>query len=205
MSPLMSVCPTKFLAPVQKSRDRRKFSCTHCGRPGHIASDCYHNPLSTSYRKGYRGKPKRNYKPISQSKKFAEKVSPIQEGEYNPDVAIISNSVLDENEPMKKPMFHEWMVDSASTSHICNDRSHFETLRLTPCKTVEVGERQLVTLEGTRSFKGISITKIRSYRTTFKAVLYVPTMIFNLISLSKTTRSGFQFIVDSYNENNGYC
>ena len=110
---------------MQKSSNTGKLSCTHCGRPGHRANDFYHNhnPLSTSYMKGYRGNPKRNYKPKSQSNKFAGKVHPTQEGEYNPNVAMISNSVLCENEPMKKPMLHEWMVDSASTFHICNDKS----------------------------------------------------------------------------------
>ena len=193
------------LATVHQNSNTKKPSCTHCGRLGHRVSDCYHNPSSKSYRKGYRGKPKWNHKPKSQARKFAVKDNSTGQGEYNSDVAMISKSVLSENTHIKKPMRQEWMVDSASTSHICNDKSHFETLRRTPCKTVEVGEGQLVTVEGIGSVKGVSITEGGEYRITFKAVLYVPTMICNLISMSRARRSGFRVIVDSDDNNNGYC
>ena len=180
-----------------------KKTCSHCGRGGHVVDDCYHNPNSKSYRKGFKGKrkgPRNNKKPNQQKQKK-------QEGGAKDlsDVALVSKTVLNLNVDDPDSIKDKWMVDSACTSHMCNDESQFHTLRKTPCRSVQVGEGQHVTVQGIGTVQVISTVAGKRRNVVMKAVLFVPTMICSLISVSKARRSGCRVEFDADENGDGYC
>ena len=158
-----------------------KQCCSHCGRGGHDADDCYHNPKSKSYRKGFRGKRKglRN-----NSKSHQHKHKPEGGFKHFSDVALVFKTVLNMNIDNPASIKDKWMVDSAATSHICNDHSQFFSLRRTPCKSVEVGEGQNFIVQGIGTVQVTSAVSGERRKVVMKAVLFVPTMICSLMSVS---------------------
>ena len=85
----------------------------------------------------------------------------------------------------------KWMIDSASTLHICNNKMHFESLTKQPRRHVEVGEGQQVVVVGIGNVRGTAVVDGKQHEVVMKDVLYVPTMMCNLFSVSKARRSGF--------------
>ena len=90
--------------------------CSHCGQEGHIADQCFHNPKSPAYRKSFRSKKDRK------QDRSSDELS---------DRAMVSKSILHGDLQLPESMKNSWMIDSALTSHICNDDSLFETIRKT--------------------------------------------------------------------------
>ena len=98
--------------------------CSHCGRKGHNADQCFHNPRSKGYRKDFCKKKGRmnNRRSSTQKSKHVDK----KQGDGSKDsadVALVSKSVLRGDLVISESMKDKWMVDSAATSHICNDES----------------------------------------------------------------------------------
>ena len=70
---------------------------------------------------------------------------------------------------------------------------------------MQFGEGQRVTVAGIGIVKATPTGKSNKHEIVMKAVLYVPTMMCNLISVSKARRSGFRVVFDSDDQSNGYC
>ena len=179
-----------------------KQCCSHCGRGGNDADDCYHNSKSKSYRKGSRGK-RKGLRNKSKSHQHKQK-KPEGGSEHLSDVALVSKTVLNVNIDNSASIKDKWMVDSASTSHICNGESQFCSLRRTPCKSVEVGEGQHVIVQGIDTVQVTSIVSGGRRNVVMKAVLFVPTMICSFMSVSKARRSGCRVEFDSDENRDGY-
>ena len=165
-----------------------KQCCSHCGRGGHDADDCYHNPKSKSYSEGFRRKRKglRDYR-----KSHQHKQKRLEGGsKHFSDVALVSKTVLNVSIDNPASSKDKWMVYSASRSHICNDESQSCSLRRTPCKSVEVGEGQHVIVQGIGTVQVTSTVSGERRNVDMKAVLFVPNMICSLISVSKAKISG---------------
>ena len=184
-----------------------KPDCTHCGRGGHTANRCYHNPASEWYKKqikyGLRKDKKQGKRHgYCRSKK---KTKDSLDDDDVANVALMSKSVLRGDVHVPHSMKEKWVIDSASTSHICNNETVFESLTKQPRRPVEVGEGQLVDVHGIGIVRGTTIIDGRKQFVMMKAVLYVPTMMCNLISVSRTRRSGFKVTFDGDKYKNGFC
>ena len=192
------------LATVSSGR----LSFSHCGRDGHTADRCFHNPACSYYRKDIRTDVgKRNQR---KTKSFGnQKRKPKNESSHDKDnvanVALMSKSVLHGNVLATSAMKKKWMIDSASTSHICNNEMHFESLTKQPRRPVEVGEGQHVVVAGIGNVRGAAVVDGKQHEVVMKDVLYVPTMICNLISVSKERRSGFYILFDGERLDDGFC
>ena len=80
----------------------------------------------------------------------------------------------------------KWVVDSAATSHMCNDKSKFKNLRkLEQSQRVKVGNGQYTEA----SYEGTVILRVRTGRKVQKLklskVLFVPELMYNLLSVSR--------------------
>lgn len=117
----------------------------------------------------------------------------------------MSNSVLFRDVLATKAMQKKWMIDTASTSHICNDEMYFESLTKQQRRRVRVGEGQQVVLAGIGTVKGTVVLNGEQHEVVMKEVLYVPIMISNLISVSKARRSGYYILFDAERLDERFC
>ena len=90
----------------------------------------------------------------------------------------------------------KWFADPACTSHVCNERNDFETLDHSVTGPVEVGEGQQAQSLGLGTIRGSTFIDGKRVPVIFNNVLFVPTLICNLISMSKARRSGFRVTFD---------
>lgn len=185
-----------------------KHRCTHFGREGHTMDRCFHNSASKWYKKEIKydfGKGNKHRNMMNSSTASNKNMQNSENDDELANVAMMSKSALrGEVEPTTR-MKEKWMIDSASTSHMCNDPAKFETLQKEPHHPVEVGERQLVHVSGIGTVRSTFVVDGRKQKFTMKSVLYVPTMICNLRSVSKARRAGFRVTFDGDEESTGYC
>lgn len=100
---------------------------------------------------------------------------------------------------------NKWIVDSGCTSHMCNDASMFESLEEKTCQPVEVGEGHHVEVAGVGNVTGTAVVDGKKETVMFKSVLFVPTMMCNLLSVSKARRAGCRVTFDGNDKGSGYC
>ena len=81
----------------------------------------------------------------------------------------------------------------------------FESLEEKICQPVEVGEGEHVAVAGFGNVTGNAVVDGKKETVTFKSVLFVPTMICNLLSVSRARRAGCRVTFDGNNEGSGYC
>ena len=105
--------------------------CSHCGRKGHTADRCFHDPNSTCYRKSYIFKSDRGYKQhrkrhFSKNKKKGNQSSDTGCDDFA-NMALLSNSVLRDDVQLPSTMKAKWFIGSTSTStsHICDTEDIF--------------------------------------------------------------------------------
>lgn len=191
-----------------------KYKCSHCGRGGHTADRCFHNPSSKMYRnefpfKNGNGNKNRGQSGSSQDKRKGkqnddpgEKVANFA---FKANVALMSKSVLRGEVILPFTMKEKRFVDSPSTLQICNKEENFEMLTKQNRRPDEVGEVQLVDGHGIGIIRRTTFIDGRKQQVMMRAVLYVATIICNLISFSKTLRSGFKITFDGGEENEEFC
>ena len=181
-------------APAMATVSSGKLRCSQCGRDGHTADRCFHNPACSYYRKdisidaGKRNK--RKTKSFGNQKRKPKNVS-SHDKDIVANMALMSKSVLHGDVLATSAMKKKWMIDSVSTSHICNNEMHFESLTKQPRRPVKVGEGQHVVVAGIGNVRGTAVVDGKQHEVVMKDVFNVPTMMCNLISVGKARRTGF--------------
>ena len=151
--------------------------CYYCGKLGHIQRNC--GELSWSERKNdnYKMKQNANHAGVQQRD---ENCSDSEDAVLT---ACHVSSVSQQN---------GWIVDSGATSHMCNNRKLFTKMH-TLEKSLEVMLGDGHVLEATG--KGIVMMDMRfpngnMQRCKLHDVLYVPSLFYNLLSVSRATQRG---------------
>jgi hypothetical protein len=191
--------------------------CGICERFGHRTEDCYSKKVKGIKRKwetkpgGNGGKKKR-----FGDKKKREEANEGEEMDDNDDEHIVFTTqvagssrisfdpseeginfdkpdVSNSDEFDERLIFYNWLADSATTSHVCNQREAFTSFHpLTATKVTGVGN--LVTkAEGRGTVELTSWCNGHKYILQLENVLYIPNNRNNLISLGKWDQGGRRF------------
>ena len=93
---------------------------------------------------------------------------------------------------VSKDIRNKWVVDSAASRHMCNDRKQFtgRLKRLQKVKEITVGDGSIVraNFEGIVKLRIRAINQVRKFK--LKKVLFVPELKYNLLSVSQASESG---------------
>ena len=173
-----------------------KDSCEHCGRKGHAKPDCFHNPASKNYRKS--GMFPKN------GKKYGNNKSRKATGKsvYTTFVATCLRADRKNRPALKK----KWYIDSGASSHMSNDKSMFSALNTNHSHPdVDVGDGKSVKVCGIGRIRGTTVVNGKQEKIELQKVLYIPTLMCNLISVSQTNHAGFTVVFDTDNKNRGHC
>ena len=152
-------------------------SCFGCGKPGHIQKRC-RTTGPECYKCGERGHLERECKKESSgSRAFRSMVFTVLEDETKSA---------------------EWILDSGSRVHVCNDMKKFENF-----KPAESGDDKLFGIAGEVKVHGWGSVKVEcklpegeANEILLKRVAFVPTARANLMSQSGLTRKGVSLQVD---------
>ena len=176
--------------PKRESRSRSNNdatkNCYHCGRPNHFSNECRDKAAGKTFTEREK---KENYdrfkrfkgkKGGGKAKANVAKEAPVSDDD---DFALTAQA------PRRSLKKDSWLLDSAASSHIVNNKSYFHQYQETPGKIIKG--------MGSASQPGRGTIKIstRIGDTTnsikLKDVLYVPESPQNLICLAKIQRAGY--------------
>ena len=94
----------------------------------------------------------------------------------------------------EKPLyFYDWLADSATTSHICNQKEAFVSYKPVTGKTVAGVSNNKAIIEGRGTIELESIYKNDKYLLRLENVLYIPSNRNNLISLGRWDDAGGRY------------
>nr|GEV19280.1 retrovirus-related Pol polyprotein from transposon TNT 1-94 [Tanacetum cinerariifolium] len=150
--------------------------CYYCGDKGHMQVRCPQFCKDLKSLRDSKGRKK------------------VDSGEMNAvdnggDEFLMTETTMDGILREKKP---KWVLDNATSSHICNDRAMYETLNdKGQFGEIKVGSKHMMKIEGVRSvrFKLHDGTVITSLK-----VKYVPGAARNILSLSVLTSRGYRYV-----------
>ena len=187
----------------QQSRSSRSINdategCYHCGRLGHFSSECRDKAAGKSYTEKEK---KDNY---TRTKHFKGKKGGKSKANVAKDEAPNSEDddfALAVQVARKSLTKDSWLLDSAASTHIINNKSLFHQYHETPGHTVKG--------LGSASGMGRGVVKISSRigttisNITLQDALYVPAAPHNLICLGKIHRTGckLQFPINKLDVN----
>lgn len=179
----------------QPNRFQTKF-CNYCNRKGHSRDECrtekrdrqQQRPQPTS-NQNQNQRPRPQTSQTSNPNRRRTRANYVNEGnqERNSDFAFV---VTDQAYTLNTNKYR-WIIDSGSTSNICNDRSRFSTFTSIKNRQVEVANKKFSKIKGVGSVhfriraKNGSLLNIR-----LSNVLYVPELASNLFSVKKFTNAG---------------
>jgi len=195
---------------IDECRNQGKPKCGQCGKPGHLQKDCWFNKNSKHVRdKDNRERENGNKKSRKEEANEGARIeethhiafpafdddtpvfSPSDEGQYfNFDQHDVYNSAVND----ERVLYYDWLADSATTSHICNNREAFITY--SPIKNMPitgVGNLKAHT-KGWGTVQLRSHYKGHSYILQLEDVLYVPDNRNNLLSLGRWDRDRRSYI-----------
>ena len=154
-------------------------SCFYCGKPGHIQRFCKELKKKNNEEQEEDRKPEVANFSRTRTRVSSSKMDSDSEDEC---IALISEV---------KQKKDKWIIDSAATDHLCNDRRKMQNIhRMKVAKSIKVGNGQYVNAK----FKGTVKVTVRSRNKTRKIklqnVLLVPELKYNLLSVSKADELG---------------
>lgn len=160
--------------------------CYHCGKFGHIKRNC--RELNTPKHDGDKGEFNEGMDNKHKANNAAESGRTDSSSDSD-EVGLMVNHALNS----LNGRTNMWIIDSGATCHMCNDVSLFVKLHNFE-KPVEVtlGDGHVVKATG----RGVVKTEIESPNIqkgkscVLQDVLYVPSLSYNLVSVSKATKSG---------------
>ena len=181
--------------------------CGICNRFGHTSDECYSRKAKALKRKREKndGKGKGKKKKKNEQMNVGEEDDDEEEEHVTCFLQDYSDIPLDEseigqsfnldkcdvltNEYNPPLIYYDWLGDSATTSHVCNQREAFKTFHPLTTTVSGVGNAKIRakgkgTVELRSSYKG------QKYIIELKDVLYIPTNRNNLISLGKWDKAG---------------
>ena len=175
---------TKAMIVKQQWRGKGP-KCYYCGRFGHIKRNCRelntqkHDVDEKEFKENFDNK----HKAYNMVKMKREDSSSDSD-----EVGLMMSHALSSNEGMDT-----WIIDSGATCHMFNDVSLFVELHnLEKPEDITLGDGHVVQATG----HGAVRTEIESpnrqkvKKCMLKDVLYVPSLSYNMISVSKATKSG---------------
>ena len=156
--------------------------CFYCGKSGHIKRFC-----SEWKKKQENEEEKESKSPAVANFSYHRRNSKNKVDSDSSDddecIALVSE-VAEEKEK-------KWIMDSAATRHMSNDRKQFLGMkRLDKKKSVKVGDGSIVTsnFEGSIKLRIKAVNQVRKFK--LRKVLYVPELKYNLFSVSQTAENG---------------
>ena len=154
--------------------------CFHCGESGHVKKFC--KEWIKKKKEEEEGKKVPAVANYCHHNSWNQSDSDSEDGEC---IALISK--VTEVTPNDK-----WVVDSAATSHMCNDRESFYALEeLKKPVNVKVGNGEYVKAKVQGKIKvQIKTASKKGRKFELSEVLYVPDMKYNLLSVSKVAKAG---------------
>lgn len=158
--------------------------CHHCGRFGHIKRDCEElSSRSDSHQKEGEWKKTKHKAHKAQEKRRDTSSSDSESTGLVVSHALSASSVEAQD---------SWIVDSGATCHMCNDEKLFVELRsLEEPQEVTLGDGYAVEATG-RGVVALEVTTTgdKTKKCKLHDVLYVPKLSYNLLSVSRATKSG---------------
>lgn len=168
------------LSVRSKRFNKNKLTCHLCGKVGHIKKNCWNLK---------RPKEKANF---SQYRKREDSSS------SSSSAGFIACHALNASVTVSKD---DWIADSGATSHMCSDEQFFSDLhQLSNPEKVKLGDGRLV--EATHSGTVILMMKLPdgvNKRCKLSNVLFVPELCYNLLSISKATKFGYDLLFSGNN------
>ena len=197
---------------------QNQIKCTICECLGHEAKDCYSRKAKDLKRK----REEKNDKNKKGKKKFRPKKkvdeSKMGEESHQNDEHIIFNNdefseiTFDSSEEGQyfnfttdsnvsgigeidtRVIYYDWLADSATTSHVCNNRSAFTEFQpLSATMVTGIGNISTAA-QGRGTVELISKCGKTQYLITLRDVLYIPNNRNNLLALTKWDYEGQKFI-----------
>lgn len=170
--------PQRFANKNGNKKNKETRTCYHCGKPGHLKSDCrkLKSEKASTEHKGS----KANVLNSDQSKKGEQFSFVMREGAHKA-TNISAN----------------WLVDSGASSHMTNNKEFFTELKSTTQRIDLAGEGHTVPATGIGS--GIIKCQLSDGSSTevrLRDVLYVPQLDGGLLSVSKMRQYGFKVTFD---------
>lgn len=167
------------------NKDQGRPKCYNCGKPGHIARNCFSrdNEFSrpTTYRGRFRG---RGHAPPTRGRSMAKSARGDESYPSQRDFALRTTS----SSPRSGPT--EWSIDSGASSHMTGSKSILQDFREDHTKKVALADGTEIDCVGVGTVVFNVTRNGQESKLTAADVLYVPTMDDNLISVSKLTDKG---------------
>lgn len=174
-------------------KDEGKFiKCYNCGKPGHIARNCWSRPSGSSQKFSSRQPGKgEGFRPTKKPPKHGVRLVRSTENHVeDPPPREFAFGLSDGDNP--RPRYQDWSIDSGATSHMTGCREILRDFKEEDGRTVTVADGKTIVAQGS----GTVIFHVcdGNVDNTLKAkdVLYVPGLVENLISVPKLTDSGFE-------------
>ena len=105
-------------------------------------------------------------------------------------VGLFAHHALTTNNNEKR----SWIVDSGATCHMCRDIDKFINMKkLDKAEDITLGDRHSVKAFGIGVDLNVRMSDEKQQRCRLFETLYVPKLSYNLLSVSKATRSGKSF------------
>ena len=178
-------------AMVVKSQKRRGLRCHNCHRLGHIQRNCpdrsrtehERKPVISSYREK-RNTPRQRINQVSVNN------GESSSSDSNNMIGLVVRHALSVGGGSEKT--GSWIIDSGATCHICNDASLFVSLReLNKSLEVVLGDGHLLSASKQGDVElMIESREGRNRKCVLRDVLFVPSLAYNLLSVSKATENG---------------
>jgi len=153
------------------NRISKEVECWYCLKKGHYRSNC---PERKQKESGKDAETKKEN--VSKSLVTSDRVTELSDSDT--EMACVVTHYLNDSS--------EWFFDSGASSHMCGDRKSFYSLKRLPnTRPVSIGDNSK--LEAT----GMGTVHVDE-KITLDDVLYVPELVFNLISVSALTSIGYK-------------
>ena len=188
-------------------KDISQKQCYCCDKYGHLERDCPENEeKQVRFRQsGNRGKGRRQVNRFQRNGRESANMSSarrsvrFEEDSDSSDCSaalMVTHALSSTSEPVEN---EKWIVDSGATCHMSNDASSFVTLNdLERPEQVKVGDGYYIPGEGRGPIKmNVEISPGVVKKIRLKDVLYVPSLSYNLLSVSTSAENNMKITMDS--------
>ena len=190
-------------AYTAKNRSRsRGPKCYNCQKLGHIQRNCpertrssFESRSSSSEHSKSRSseqsfKPDKKWKSKRSGQHAHSAKTRVKESDSDDSVVgLVTYQVL--SAATVPDEAESWIVDSGATCHLCNDRSMFTVFNdLESPQEIVLGDRHTLDAVGIGDVILNLVVNGKNKRRRLRDVLYVPQLVYNLLSVSKATETG---------------